>query len=179
MVRVSVSVGRSVCLSCRVCLCQKDISRTPNCQSTDRLSNYHTKTIMYSRPVLQLALPCLLVTMFHLSCGGEDSTGVDWKDVDVGKDTWTGIKNFSGKDLCAEKRCDDLGMFVWNHFNYTGGRHFADCEPDKNLADRTVCWVRHKVTPPAGRIDIFKTSLEVQLWLEGTTSHCRYATHKL
>uniref|UniRef100_A0A8D8VBE1 Uncharacterized protein n=1 Tax=Cacopsylla melanoneura TaxID=428564 RepID=A0A8D8VBE1_9HEMI len=138
----------------------------------------------------------LLVNLFHHStCGGdnEDSKSVVWTELNVNNDEWPGLKNFSGRDLCAiqpinqtggnqtggkQTGCEQFRNFVqvYKKFPEYSFKTSHSCETDANLAQKIVCWVRGKKYVSATMS--YRTSTEVQFWVEGpqNASRCRWAT---
>uniref|UniRef100_A0A8D8S9B0 Uncharacterized protein n=1 Tax=Cacopsylla melanoneura TaxID=428564 RepID=A0A8D8S9B0_9HEMI len=125
----------------------------------------------------------LLVNLFHHStCGGdnEDSKSVVWTELNVNNDEWPGLKNFSGRDLCAndQKGCEEFRKFVavYKGFPEYSFKTRHSCETDANLAQKIVCWVRGK--DYSSNTMSYKTTTEVQFWVEGpqNASRCRWAT---
>uniref|UniRef100_A0A8D8XVF6 Uncharacterized protein n=1 Tax=Cacopsylla melanoneura TaxID=428564 RepID=A0A8D8XVF6_9HEMI len=71
------------------------------------------------------------------------------------------------------KTCADFGNFVHSANKYRGktfpGTVYSTCEVDKDADNNVVCWIRIKNDK--------STDVEVQHWLEGPTTFCRYAMH--
>uniref|UniRef100_A0A8D8UPK5 Uncharacterized protein n=1 Tax=Cacopsylla melanoneura TaxID=428564 RepID=A0A8D8UPK5_9HEMI len=131
---------------------------------------------MFTLLRLHLAFPCLLMILSQLSNANEDSWDVNWKPINVAaNELWNGVRDFLGKDLCgkATKTCPDFGKFIKDASKYKGspfpGTLYSTCETDKDL-NKVVCWIRFKNDD--------KTDLEVQFWLDGGLTYCRYAFHK-
>uniref|UniRef100_A0A8D8PR78 Uncharacterized protein n=1 Tax=Cacopsylla melanoneura TaxID=428564 RepID=A0A8D8PR78_9HEMI len=134
---------------------------------------------MFTLLRLHLAFPCLLMTLCQLSDAKEDSGDVGWLGISVENDGkngfWHGIREYLGKQLCGQdtKTCADFGRFVQLNTKYRGapfpGKLYSNCEKDKDI-NQNVCWIRFKNDD--------KTDLEVQFWLDGGLTYCRYAFHK-
>uniref|UniRef100_A0A8D8UFU3 Uncharacterized protein n=1 Tax=Cacopsylla melanoneura TaxID=428564 RepID=A0A8D8UFU3_9HEMI len=137
---------------------------------------------MFTLLRLHLAFPCLLMILSQLLNANEDSKDVHWETVNVSTDGfgngfWSGVIDFLGIDLCGQakttKTCPDFGKFIKDASKYKGspfpGTLYSTCETDKDL-NKVVCWIRFKNDD--------KTDLEVQFWLDGGLTYCRYAFHK-
>uniref|UniRef100_A0A8D8MH58 Uncharacterized protein n=1 Tax=Cacopsylla melanoneura TaxID=428564 RepID=A0A8D8MH58_9HEMI len=118
-------------------------------------------------------LGLFLMSMAVLNYAVEYDT-IDWNYVDPATDTNFKIQNFAGKDLCAENNkglCEtDLKDAISK--NYFQGQDLRACCEDAP-DHKNICWVRRKKTIREKR----RTTFELQMWLEGSKSVCRYANH--
>uniref|UniRef100_A0A8D8V0B1 Uncharacterized protein n=1 Tax=Cacopsylla melanoneura TaxID=428564 RepID=A0A8D8V0B1_9HEMI len=119
----------------------------------------------------------------------QDSSHVNWVNLDMAKDEWPGISALIGKDPCADnmKYCFDLATIVKHRLNVHALR--KNCDPDLNVlfpnktGGRPVCWIRHKdkywvKKAFIGSVQLDRVRFEVQYWTDSATvSYMRYAEH--
>ncbi|KAL1453790.1 hypothetical protein WDU94_010103 [Cyamophila willieti] len=132
--------------------------------------------LMRARQFLFTCFTVYMIQLFHFSYGGEDSTGTKWINLDVPGDEWKGIKNFTGKNLCAgdQSLCKVNFSALVSNFMKIKADFYANCETDANLRQAVVCWLRHK--PYNNHEMARKTIFECQFWSDNpTTSHARHA----